>query len=274
MCGIFGYIGNKDTAPSMVCEGLKSLEYRGYDSWGVDVRVGDAIQVEKHVGKIGDKKIHLPKSNLGIGHTRWATHGGVTTANAHPHLDCTGNIAVLHNGIIENYQELKEKLLKKGHIFKSETDTEIVPHMLEDYMKEGMSLRDSMRKAFNQLKGLSAILAISTYGNEIVAAKNGSPLIIGIGENEYFMASDATGILPYTKKVIFMRDHEMVVLGASYALYDLRTGDAIAATVETVPWNPEAADKGKHKHFMIKEILEQPKVIRNIAETYEDAIKA
>src|SRR5258706_2619539 len=150
MCGIFGYIGNKDTAPSMIFEGLKPLEYRGYDSWGVAVRVGDAIQVEKHIGKIGDKKIHLPKSSLGIGHTRWATHGGVTVANAHPHLDCTGRIAVLHNGIIENYQELKEKLTKKGHKFISQTDSEVFAHLIEEYIKkEGFA--SAVRDAFNQL---------------------------------------------------------------------------------------------------------------------------
>jgi len=274
MCGIFGYIGNRTDAPSMIFEGLKTLEYRGYDSWGVAVRVGNTIEVEKHVGKIGDKEIHLPQSSIGIGHTRWATHGGVTVENAHPHLDCSGNIAVLHNGIIENYQELKEKLLKKGHIFKSETDTEIVPHMLEDYVSEGKTLPDAMKETFNQLKGLSAILAITTYADEIVAVKNGSPLIIGVGKGEYFVASDATGILPYTKEVIFMRDHEMVVLNKECTLYDLRSGNAISAVIETVPWNPESASKGKYEHFMIKEILEQPKVIRNIAETYQDPITA
>lgn len=274
MCGIFGYIGKRNTAADIIFNGLKTLEYRGYDSWGVAVRVGNDIAIEKHVGKIGDKKIHLPKSNLGIGHTRWATHGGVTVANAHPHTDCTGDIAILHNGIIENYQELKEKLVEKGHIFKSETDTEVVSHMLEDDIKRGMSFPDSMRKVFNQLNGLNAILAIQTRTDEIIAAKNGSPLIIGIGDHEYFIASDSTGILPYTKRVIFVRDHEMVQLNKTCTVYDLRTGDAISSQIETIPWSVESAEKGKYKYFMIKEILEQPKVIRNIAETYEDQINA
>lgn len=274
MCGIFGYVGHRTDAASMIFEGLKTLEYRGYDSWGIAVRVGDSIQVEKHIGKIGDKKIHLPKSNLGIGHTRWATHGGVTVANAHPHLDCSGTIAVLHNGIIENYLPLKEKLRKKGHHFKSETDTEIVPHMLEDYIKDGLSLSDAMQKTFAQLQGLSAILAISTKTDDIVAAKNGSPLIVGVGQNEYFVASDATGILPYTKQIIFLKDHEMIVLGKTCRLFNLKTGKVIIPSTETVPWSPQAAEKGKYKHFMMKEIHDQPRVIRNIAKTYEDSISA
>ena len=274
MCGIFGYVGNKTNAAEMIFEGLKTLEYRGYDSWGIAVRVGDTLKIEKHVGKIGDKKIHLPSSTLGIGHTRWATHGGVTVANAHPHTDCTGNIAVLHNGIIENYSVLKEGLLKRGHTFKSETDTEVVPHMLEEYMGDGMSFSESMKKAFSQLQGLNAILAINNNNQEIVAAKNGSPLIVGVGKNEFFIASDPTGILPYTKNVVFMRDYEMAVLNTKLTLIDLLSGKTIQPIIETVPWNPESANKGIYDHFMLKEIHEQPKVIRNIAETYEDQIEA
>ncbi|HSD99022.1 MAG TPA: glutamine--fructose-6-phosphate transaminase (isomerizing) [Patescibacteria group bacterium] len=274
MCGIFGYVGNKTNAAAMIFEGLKTLEYRGYDSWGIAVRVGNTLKIEKHVGKIGDKKLHLPASSLGIGHTRWATHGGVTVANAHPHLDCTGKIAVLHNGIIENYEILKEELVRKGHVFKSETDTEIVPHMLEEYMEDGMSFSKSMEKTFNLLKGLSAILAINNKDQEIVAAKNGSPLIIGVGTNEYFIASDSAGILSYTKKVIFMRDYEMVILNTKLLLKNLHSGKTIKPIVETVSWNPESASKGIYRHFMIKEILEQPKIVRNIAKTYEGQIKA
>src|SRR5581483_961306 len=183
MCGIFGYVGKKDTAADLVLSGLKLLEYRGYDSWGIAVKKGKNLAVEKHVGKIGDASVNLPKSSLGIGHTRWATHGGVTVANAHPHLDCTKTIAVIHNGIVENYQEIKEDLLQKGHTFLSETDTEVIPHLIEEYLKkEGFA--SAVRDAFNRLQGLNAIVVAYSPSSEIVAAKTGSPLVVGVGENE------------------------------------------------------------------------------------------
>ena len=216
MCGIFGYVGKKQDVPNMILDGLKLLEYRGYDSWGIAVKAESGkvkaeseIKVEKHVGKIGDARVDLPESSLGIGHTRWATHGGVTVANSHPHLDCGKNIAVVHNGIIENYQELKEDLIAKGHKFISETDTEVFPHLLEDNLKQNQ-FDNAFRLAFNSIKGLNAIVAINTTTNEIAAAKTGSPLIVGLGENEYFIASDAIGILKHTKKVIFLEDNQII----------------------------------------------------------------
>ncbi len=264
MCGIFGYIGNKTNAAQMILDGLKGLEYRGYDSWGIAIKKGDTIQVEKHIGKIGNAKLSLPKSSIGIGHTRWATHGGVTVANAHPHKDCTGQVAVLHNGIIENFQVLKEGLLKKGHTFISQTDTEVVPHMIEDFLKT-KSLPDAVRETFRQLEGLNAIVVLSAHTEQIVAAKNGSPLIVGIGDDELFVASDASEILKYTKKIIFLEDNQMIVLGEKVDVYGLPQGNAIIPEIHTLDWKFELAEKGKYKHFLLKEIHEQPKIIENIA---------
>src|SRR6266480_6465750 len=271
MCGIFGYIGYKQNAAQIIFEGLKVLEYRGYDSWGVAVKVDHTITIEKHIGKIADTKITLPKSTIGIGHTRWATHGGVTVANAHPHKDCSGNIAVLHNGIVENFQELKDELLTKGHTFVSETDTEVIAHIIEEYAKQ-KDFPAAVRTAFNRLKGLNAILVIHTESSQIIAVKNGSPLVVGIDDNEFFIASDTVGILPYTRKVIFLKDNEMVVLGNDIKLYTLPQGKKQALHIEHVDWQIEQADKGTYKHFMFKEIHEQPAIVRNIAQTFSDQV--
>jgi len=271
MCGIFGYVGTKENAVDIIFDGLKGLEYRGYDSWGIAVKVGQSIAIEKHIGKIGNTKIRLPKSWVGIGHTRWATHGGVTVSNAHPHLDCTGTIAVLHNGIIENYQYFKTELLKSGHVFASETDTEILPHMIEDLLKNN-DFATSVKETFNKLKGLNAIVVVNTTASEIIAAKNGSPLVVGIGENEYFIASDAVGILPHTRNIIFLKDNEMVSLGKSLQLYSLPAGEKIEPTIEKITWKIEQGEKGSYKHFMLKEIYEQPKIMRTIAENYGDQV--
>jgi len=271
MCGIFGYIGNKNNAAQIIFDGLKVLEYRGYDSWGIAVKTDGVIAIEKHIGKIAHKQVHLPQSSIGIGHTRWATHGGVTLENAHPHRDCTKKIAVLHNGIIENFQELKQELLAKGHRFLSETDTEVMPHLIEEYMKTE-SFVNSVKNTFNRLKGLNALLAIHTNSSQIIAAKNGSPLIVGLGENELFVASDATGILPHTKKVIFLKDNEMIVLGKTAELFSLPSAKKQEATVDVINWEIEKAEKGTYQHFMLKEIHEQPAIVRNIAQTYTDQI--
>ncbi len=271
MCGIFGYVGHRRNAPQIIFEGLKVLEYRGYDSWGIAVKVGETISIEKHVGKIGETKISLPESSIGIGHTRWATHGGVTIQNAHPHLDCTKKIAVLQNGIVENYQELKDELIARGHIFFSETDTEVIAHLIEDYAKQE-EFSYAVRDAFNRLKGLNAILVINTKGSEIIVAKNGSPLVIGIGEDEFFVASDIVGILPHTRQVIFLKDNEMAVLGRQMNVYTLPQGTKQEPQIETVNWKIEQADKGTYQHFMFKEIHEQPTIVRNIAQTYSDQV--
>jgi glutamine---fructose-6-phosphate transaminase (isomerizing) len=271
MCGIFGYVGKQNKAADLVLEGLKLLEYRGYDSWGIAVKLGKKLVYEKHVGKIGDAKVDLPQSTLGIGHTRWATHGGVTEKNAHPHMDCTKTIAVVHNGIVENFQELKLELIKKGHKFISETDTEVIPHLIEENLKhEGFS--SSVRDAFDVLKGLNAVVVANAVSKEIVAAKTGSPLIAGVGDGELFVASDASAIVKHTKKVIFLEDNQMVILGGGLKLISLPDGKEIKPKIHTLDWEFEETVKGKYKHFLIKEINEQPRVIENIALNYTEEI--
>lgn len=263
MCGIFGYIGTNKNTANTVLDGLKLLEYRGYDSWGIAVKDAERILVEKNIGKIGQAKTTLPKSTLGIGHTRWATHGGVTVANAHPHLDCKYTIAVVHNGIVENFDEIKKTLIKNGHIFKSETDTEVIPHLIEENRKKN-NFKDAVRKTFNQLQGLNAIVVLDLESSQIAAAKNGSPLIIGIKPGELFIASDLAGIIEHTRRVVFLKDYEMAVLGKELELYSLPKGDKILPVIDSVSWKFEDAQLGHYKHFMIKEISEQPKVIENI----------
>ncbi|MEK9208116.1 MAG: glutamine--fructose-6-phosphate transaminase (isomerizing) [Patescibacteria group bacterium] len=279
MCGIFGYVGKKQDTAGMILYGLKLLEYRGYDSWGIATKVKNqnakgksSIVVEKHVGKIGDAKVSLPESEIGIGHTRWATHGGVTKENSHPHLDCSKNIAVVHNGIIENYGTLKKDLIKKGHKFLSETDTEIFPHLVEEYLKAN-EFEPAFRLAFNSIKGLNAIVAINSETNEIAAAKTGSPLIIGVGNNEFFISSDPNGIAKHTVKALFLKDNEMVVLGKKLQLFSLPSGLVLTPDYETLEKSLKEEGKGEYKYFMIKEISEQPKVLQNIADNYTTQIE-
>lgn len=271
MCGVFAYIGQKDTAADMIFEGLKTLEYRGYDSWGIAVQTVGKIANEKHTGKIGDATITLPKSTLGIGHTRWATHGGVTEANAHPHLDCSGNIALLHNGIIENFAELKKEL--GSHTFRSETDTEVLLHLIEE-LTAIYPFAEAVRMAFAKAKGLNAIVTFHNGTHELIAAKNGSPLVVGIGSEEHFIASDVAGILPYTKEVMFLGDNEMVIITNKLQLSDVATGKSKEPKVETLNWDIQQANKGKFEHFMLKEIYEQPSVLENIAMTAKERITA
>ncbi len=254
----------------MILDGLKKLEYRGYDSWGIAVKSEKKIVFEKHVGKIGQATINLPKSSLGIGHTRWATHGGVTDVNSHPHLDCRGELAVVHNGIVENYLELKRKL-SKNHKFVSETDSEVISHLIEDEMKRH-NLKDSVSLVFKKLAGLNAIVVVS--GDEIVAAKNGSPLVVGIGNGENFIASDAAALLPHTKRVIFLKDDQMVQIDSKkISVFNLKSGKKVETRAETLMWKREEAELGKFAHFMIKEIHEQPQILRNIAENYTEQVE-
>ncbi len=268
MCGIFGYVGKNNNAADDILEGLKLLEYRGYDSWGIVVRKEKKLVVDKRVGKIGQAKVSLPTSNIGVGHTRWATHGGVTKANAHPHLDCTHEVAVVHNGIVENFFEIKRELIKKGHVFVSETDTEVIVHLIEENLKrEGFA--SSVRDAFNRLKGLNAIVVVYAPSKEIVAAKTGSPLVIGQSKDGLFVASDASGILKHTKKAIFLEDNQMAILGESLKLIRLPKGEEIRPIFHTLTWKFEEVNKGKFKHFLLKEISEQPRVLENIALNYD-----
>lgn len=272
MCGIFAYIGNKPNAAQITLSGLKTLEYRGYDSWGIAVKENEKITLEKHVGKIGGAKTTLPRSAMGIGHTRWATHGGVTVANAHPHMDCKKQIAVVHNGIVENFETVKQELLRKKHKFLSETDTEIIPHLIEENLKKH-PLKDAVRLTFNALQGLSAILVLDAATNTLIAVKNGSPLIVGIGKNELFMASDLSGVTPYTRRVLFLKDNEMVILKDKPELYSLPKGNKLKLGVEEISWKVKEEKLGTYKHFMIKEISEQPRVIENILHDHTSEIK-
>lgn len=291
MCGIFGYVGKKENnTAALILEGLKRLEYRGYDSWGIAIkqkqtfgsgqgtdRQKTKFLVEKYIGKIGGgilkQETINQKSSIGIGHTRWATHGGVTVKNAHPHLDCTKTIAVVHNGIVENYNVLKERLLKAGHKFLSETDTEVIPHLIEENLKKGKGFSTSVRDTFNELDGLNAIVVANTVSKEIIAAKNGSPLVVGIVKNGLFIASDAVALLNHTKKMIFLGDREMAILGENIKIVKLPQGEPIKKTPTIVDWKIEEANLGKFPHFMLKEIYEQPKVIRYIAQNHIDQIQ-
>ncbi|OGH18825.1 MAG: glutamine--fructose-6-phosphate transaminase (isomerizing) [Candidatus Levybacteria bacterium RIFCSPHIGHO2_12_FULL_38_12] len=276
MCGIFAYVGSDNKASQKVLEGLKLLEYRGYDSWGIASRIQNSkfkiqnskFTLEKHVGKIGNaelsSELSANSSQLALGHTRWATHGGVTVENAHPHLDCKKEIAVIHNGIVENFQEIKHELVKKRHVFTSQTDTEVIPHLIEEYLKkEGFA--SSVKDAFNRLKGLNAIVVAYAPSSEIIAAKTGSPLVMGHATDGFYIASDASGIIKHTKKVIFLKDNEMVILGKNIQLVSLSGGQKITPRYETINWKIEDEEKGAYKHFLIKEIHEQLNVIEYIA---------
>lgn len=270
MCGIFGYIGDRDDAKDIVFEGLKSLEYRGYDSWGVAVALKDKIFIKKKAGKIGENNVDdLPAGNIAIGHTRWATHGGVTDVNAHPHLDCKSRIAVIHNGIFENYLEIKEKLSKSGHRFISETDTEVVAHLLE---------KKSLLQVFRQMEGLNAVIAIYAGQAKILAARNGSPLVVGFGNDlpaarlpagqgrqGNFLASDVSALLPYTHRVYFLEDNEIAEITSNKVIIrNIKTGKLIKPKIQNLTWDVTRTEKGKYPYFMLKEIYEQPNVIYEI----------
>lgn len=272
MCGISAYIGKKDAA-HVVLECLKKLEYRGYDSWGIVAlkdsagnSSGSSFSVIKRIGKIGEvnssylKEAIGGESRIAIGHTRWATHGGVTEQNAHPHFDCKKQFAVAHNGIIENYQELREGLLAKGHIFSSQTDTEIIPHLIEEAATRAGSFPEAVREASNQLKGKSAFVAISASLNKIVVVRKGSPLIIGVNEgdnSEFYVASDINAFLEYTNKIMYLDDNEMAVIDGGVKFSNIMTGKEITKRVISIDWHPGTAHKGSYNHFLIKEIMEQ-----------------
>lgn len=271
MCGIFGYVGKRNNAAELILEGLKSLEYRGYDSWGIAVVNKNKdkktkIFIKKRVGKIGEALIEdLPKSSFGFGHTRWATHGGITKENAHPHLDCQGRIALIHNGIIENYAELKKELVKKGHVFISQTDSETAVHLMEEYGKE-MPFEQAVQKAFRKLTGLSAIIAFDSCEDRLVGIKNGSPLVVGFGRKENWLASDPSALIPYTKTVYFLQDDEMVVIDKDKVdLFDAKDGRQKTIKRIRLNWRKESVNKGNFPYFMLKEIYEQPQIITKIA---------
>jgi glucosamine--fructose-6-phosphate aminotransferase (isomerizing) len=265
MCGIFGYLGTNHKASDLIIEGLKTLEYRGYDSWGVAIKsIDGSIHLEKHTGKIGDA--HLPPldATMGIGHTRWATHGGVTDLNAHPHTDCTGKIVIVHNGIVENYESLKQDLINKQHQFKSETDSEVIAHLIEEEIKKTSDTRDAILSVFNQLKGMSAVIVFFPEKEEFYIIKNGSPIVFGAHDKEYIVASDSIAIAPFTKEVYYLNDYELLEMTTSgYALYDMENQPKQIEFMK-LPYDPVQAQLGKYAHYMIKEIYEQPDVIQDL----------
>lgn len=276
MCGIFAYIGKRRNAPEIVFEGIKLLEYRGYDSWGISfVSSKNKLVLEKHIGKIGSSKLmSKSKSNIALAHTRWATHGGVTDENAHPHLDCKNQIAVIHNGIIENYQELKYKLSKNNHSFKSETDTEVVSHLIEDELVT-CNIKKSVFSVFKSLHGSNAICVLDLKSESIFACRNGSPLVVGFNDknNEYFLASDVPAFLKYTNKVHFLEDGQAVKITKNgIKIYDIKSEKEIKPNINTLDWKLEDAQKGGYPHFLIKEINEQPKTILNTSLINQDSI--
>lgn len=265
MCGIFGYVGDRKNAQQVVFEGLKSLEYRGYDSWGVAVVPGQknpGIVVKKKVGKIGAAKVDdLPNGSLAIGHTRWATHGGVTEVNAHPQMDCSHKIAVVHNGIVENYDEIKKELIRKGHKFVSQTDTEVIAHLVEEYAKK-QSFTQAVRAAYLRLKGLSAYVVIKAGERVIVAVRNGSPIVLGYGKSENFISSDPAGLIPYTREVYYLEDGEMAeIREGGITIRRIANNERINPPKQYLSWDLAAAEKGDFADYMLKEIHEQPKLL-------------
>src|SRR6201993_5317539 len=274
MCGIVGYVGKKQVVP-VIIEGLRKLEYRGYDSAGIAVSGnGEGLQIRRAEGKLRklEEVIRLKPldGTYGVGHTRWATHGRPTEENAHPHRDCSGRIVVVHNGIVENYLALKHELALEGHKFVTETDTEIIAHLIEQEMASAadtgktMVLEEAVRRAARRLTGAYAISVISADElDKIVSARNGPPVVIGIGEGEYFVASDVPGILHHPRDLYFLADGDVAVLTpAGVELCDLE-GNRIERPVQRILWDPIQAEKGGYKHFMLKEIFEQPRSIRD-----------
>src|ERR687886_334358 len=236
MCGIFGYVGVRDEAPQRVLAGLKKLEYRGYDSWGMAARQNSAepaaLLVEKHVGKIGQATTSLPAGHAALGHTRWATHGGVTESNAHPHLDCADRLAVIHNGIIENHEELKRELRGRGHTFRSQTDTEVVSHLLEEQLGQSVDCEElvqALMRVFRRLEGLSAVGVLEPRSQCLAAAKNGSPLVLGFSSEGNYLASDSAALLEHTRRLTFLEDGQAALLSADdIAVYEVATGRRLA----------------------------------------------
>lgn len=273
MCGIFGYLGHRDNALELVIEGLKKLEYRGYDSWGLASEINGELFICKKTGKISEAKIEGSENHktfVAMGHTRWATHGGVTDANAHPHFSEDRTIAVIHNGIIENYQAIKEELGLDIE-YCSETDTEVIAHLIAKYRKEN-SFKDSVLKAVQKLEGRYSIVVLNVGSDHLIAARRGSPLILGIGENETFLASDIPAFLQYTQEVMYLDDNEMVVIDGSINFFNLDTNKKVEKRIVNIDWKAESAEKGDYDHFMLKEIMEQKNTIHLATNQNEEEI--
>ncbi|MDO8537086.1 MAG: glutamine--fructose-6-phosphate transaminase (isomerizing) [bacterium] len=262
MCGIFGYIGKKD-APTILIDGLGALEYRGYDSAGIFVEGAGLVRAVGPVSGLHSKIRDDFHGTAGIAHTRWATHGEPNEANAHPHSDCNQEIRIVHNGIIENYRELKEKLLKAGHKFASETDSEVIAHLIEDRLKKNGNLEDAVIAALKDVRGTYGIAIMSVAEpSKIVVARMGSPIVIGVGDGERFVASDVSPLVRHTKDVIYLEDGEIAVITASSHRLYTQKRDAIHRDSKTIEWDVHQAQKGEYDHFMLKEIMEGPEVVR------------
>jgi glucosamine--fructose-6-phosphate aminotransferase (isomerizing) len=265
MCGIVGYIGNKEAQPILL-DGLKRLEYRGYDSAGMAILKNGSLKVLKQVGKIAALENDLEnsplKGKLGIAHTRWATHGEPTQNNAHPHSDGSGNIVLVHNGIIENYTALKKMLSEKGHIFKTETDTEILAHLIEEFYQNGTSFEEAFRSALNEVDGTYGIALVTRHESEkIYCARKGSPLVVGVGNKEYFVASDASAIIAHTRNCFYLEDGEIAIISREGVVTKTIENKLVTKRVEKISYDLERIEKAGYPHFMIKEIYEQPNTV-------------
>ena len=268
MCGIVGYVGNKQVVP-LIIDGLRKLEYRGYDSAGIAVvNEGHVLEIRRAEGKLRNLEEAIRLNPLdgtyGIGHTRWATHGRPTEENAHPHRDCTGRVVVVHNGIIENYLQLKERLRKTDHRFVTETDTEIIAHLIEEYLKHDNNFEQAVRKAVLELRGIFALSIISAdEPDTIIAVRQGPPVVIGLGDREFFVASDIPPILQHTRDVFFLGDGELAIITKEAVRVTDFEGNSVQPSIQRITWDPIMAEKGGFKHFMLKEIYEQPRSVRD-----------
>jgi glucosamine--fructose-6-phosphate aminotransferase (isomerizing) len=268
MCGIVGYVGNKQVVPLLI-DGLRKLEYRGYDSAGIAVvNEGHDLEIRRAEGKLRNLEETIRLSPLdgtyGIGHTRWATHGRPTEENAHPHRDCTGRVVVVHNGIIENYLQLKERLRKSDHRFVTETDTEIMAHLIEEYLKQDLTFEQAVRAAVSELRGIFALSIIhADEPDTIIAVRQGPPVVIGLGDREFFVASDIPPILHHTRDVFFLGDGEIAVITKDAVRVTDFEGNSVQPSIQRITWDPIMAEKGGFKHFMLKEIYEQPRSVRD-----------
>jgi len=267
MCGIVGYIGSKRVVPVIV-EGLRKLEYRGYDSAGIAVVSNGKLEIRRAAGKLRDLEEVLRVSpvdgSFGVGHTRWATHGRPTEENAHPHRDCKGNIVVVHNGTIDNYVELKSDLIARGHRFTTETDTEVIAHLLEDQKARNIPLEEALRMTMPMLRGIFALVTLAAdEPQKIVAARQGPPLVVGLGDHEYFVASDVPALLAHTRDMYFLDDGELAVMTSGGVRVMDMDGQPVDREVQRITWDPIMAEKAGFKHFMLKEIHEQPRAIRD-----------
>jgi glucosamine--fructose-6-phosphate aminotransferase (isomerizing) len=268
MCGIVGYVGQKSVVP-VIIEGLRKLEYRGYDSAGIAVAGnGTGLHVRRAQGKLRNLEEVIRETPLsgtyGIGHTRWATHGRPTEENAHPHRDCTGKVVVVHNGIVENYIQLKKRLIDAGHKFTTETDTEVIAHLIEDELKTGVELEQAVRNTVKQLTGVFALGVMhAEVQDKLIAARNGPPAVVGVGENEYFIASDIPALLHHTRDIFFLADGDMAILTPTGVKLTDFDGKPIERKIQRITWDPIMAEKGGFKHFMLKEVYEQPRAVRD-----------